>query len=203
MHNSSDFVINKFISVATEYKNFANLLCQSLQTAKLKAQQLLSTEFFNILTCPQNTFQYHQYLFNFSKRISKERKEAVWLITRTNGHQEIDDRTNHFYWLIDQEEGKERNVIVVDIPWFSSLLLEYTQNWRSYLNTTEFFDQITLNSFVKNNPLCNVVDSLINNRPDNPSGWLTFNQFFAAELNSSPCPITNPFVINKPSRPNN
>ena len=37
-----------------------------------------------------------------------------------------------------------------------------------------------------------VDDSRIDGKPNNPSGWLTFNQFFARELNPGLRPIDSP-----------
>jgi phosphatidylserine decarboxylase len=64
--------------------------------------------------------------------------------------------------------------------------------WGNYLNTTESFNDKVLKSFQKNAPEYKVEDSLINGRPNNPSGWLTFNQFFARQLNPGLRPIARP-----------
>ncbi|GAA1923537.1 hypothetical protein GCM10009815_17670 [Nocardioides marmoribigeumensis] len=49
-----------------------------------------------------------------------------------------------------------------------------------------------LDSFLANAPEYGVEESLVDGRPNSPSGWLTFNQFFARELNPGLRPISEP-----------
>lgn len=186
-------IIDSFMKKAADDKKFIGLLLQSLQKAEEKARKSLTADLFSILPWPLDLEAYYRYLVTFSQWIPKESKEAVWLIPGTNGHQEIDDRTNHFYWLIDQPVGENETTLVEDIPWFSQWLIQYAQNWGSYLNTALSFNSITLESFANNAPLYRVNDSLLNGKANNPSGWLTFNQFFARELNPGLRPISQPF----------
>ena len=59
-------------------------------------------------------------------------------------------------------------------------------------------DDEILASFIALSPEYRVQDSMIPGgpgqkpRPNNPSGWLTFNQFFARELNPGLRPILDP-----------
>jgi phosphatidylserine decarboxylase len=96
----------------------------------------------------------------------------------------------HFYWLIDQDiKGK----IIENDKWFSEWLVDYADLWGTFLDTTESFNNEALESFMNDSPKYQVENSMVNGKPNNPSGWLTFNQFFARELNPGLRPITQPF----------
>ncbi|MDZ4757917.1 MAG: phosphatidylserine decarboxylase [Bacteroidota bacterium] len=190
---SSQFIIDKFIEKTKHDENFNKLLLASLFKAKKIATEQLNPDLFKALSWPLSLEEYNIYLVEFSKWIPRESKDAIWKIPGTNGHQEVDDRTNHFYWLVDQEVGVDNTTLVENIAWFSKWLIEYAQSWGNFLDTTDSFNQETLNTFCNNSPLYKVEDSMIGNKPNNPSGWLTFNQFFARELNPGMRPIACPF----------
>lgn len=197
MKNSIDIATNKlidlFIEKADNDKEFTKLLLVSLHQAKHIAEKQLKPALFKALQWPLSLDEYHQYLITYSKWVPKESKDPIWIIPGTNGHQEIDDRLNHFYWLIDQKVGNEKTTLVQSIPWFSKWLIDYAQNWGDYLNTTDSFDSTTIDAFLNNAPLYRVQDSLLNGSPTTPGGWHTFNQFFARELNPGLRPIASPF----------
>ncbi len=185
--------MENFIDRTQNDIHFTELLIASLHKAKQIAQQQLDPALFNALQWPLNLKEYQDYLLVFSKWTPMESKEFIWRIPGTNGHQEIDDRTNHFYWLIDQEVGSKKTTLVQSIGWFSNWLVQYVQSWGSYLNTTDSFNSTTFDSFLNNAPLYRVEDSMINGQPNTAGGWLTFNQFFARKLNPGLRPIRNPF----------
>lgn len=83
-------------------------------------------------------------------------------------------------------------MVIQDIPWFSDWLIQYADAWGSFLNTPESFNEHILQTFIQLSPLYAVKDSMIDGRPNAPSGWLTFNQFFARELNPGLRPIAAP-----------
>ncbi len=70
-------------------------------------------------------------------------------------------------------------------------LVVYADLWGSILDTPASFNDEILESFIKVSPKYRIEDSMIGNprRPNNPSRWLTFNQFFARELNPGLRPI--------------
>ena len=95
----------------------------------------------------------------------------------------------HYYWLIDQKiNGK----ILQNDEWFSAWLVDYMNLWGTFLDSTESFSQEILNTFIDNSPMYRVEDSMLGDKPNNPSGWLTFNQFFARTLNPGLRPIADP-----------
>ncbi|GAA1905397.1 phosphatidylserine decarboxylase [Williamsia serinedens] len=77
-------------------------------------------------------------------------------------------------------------------PAFGDWLTRFAREWGSYLDSPDSFDEDILRSFVDDSPEYAVQDSMIDSRPNMPSGWLTFNQFFARELNSGLRPIAEP-----------
>jgi len=190
---SANNVIAVFIEKSSNDEEFTALLISSLTKAKQIAEKKLKASLYKALQWPSTLAEYVHYLTTFAEWIPQESKEDIWIIPGTNGHQEIDDRTNHFYWLIDQEVGEKNKVLVENITWFSKWLIEYSKNWGNFLNTSHSLNADTFSTFQNNSPLYKVEDSMVMGKPNNPSGWLTFNQFFARTLNPGLRPISNPF----------
>jgi phosphatidylserine decarboxylase len=191
--SESDQVINSLIEKVNTEKSFAELLLASLQKAKNRAQEQLDQELFKALQWPLDIVAYKTYLISLSKWMPEESDAAIWKIPGTTSHQEVDDRLSHFHWLINQEVGANKTTIMQNSPWFSNWMIDYAKCWGTFLNTTESFNEWKLNTFINNSPKYRVQDSMINGSPNNPSGWLTFNQFFARELNPGLRPIASPF----------
>jgi phosphatidylserine decarboxylase len=190
---SSKDVINLLNEKTKHDTVFTKLLLESLQKAKMIAQDELDPILFINLQWPVSLTEYNKYLIELSKWMPEESNHAVWEIPHENGHQEVDDRLNHFHFLINQKVGIGNTTMVQNIPWFSNWLIDFAKCWGHFLDTTDSFNQEKLNSFIENAPKYRVQDSLINGKPNNPSGWLTFNQFFARKLNPGLRPIANPF----------
>ncbi len=180
----------------------SDLLTKSLIQAKELAQPpLLDQALYDALKYwPTTTDEYLEYLQWFSTWTPNQYGEG-WEIEGYDQNQEVYDRLCHFYWLIDQDvipDGGRISQEVQNGPWFSKWLIAYADLWGSYLNTPESFNRVILESFIKKSPQYNVQDSMITNpitgaqRPNNPSGWQTFNQFFARELNPGLRPISSP-----------
>ncbi|WP_103069677.1 phosphatidylserine decarboxylase [Aquimarina sediminis] len=172
--------------------NFFDLLIESLEKASSSAKKNLDADLYAALDWPTNVDDYIEYLYSFSKWAPQQSGEKAWKNPEDGQSQEVYDRLCHFYWLIDQRVGNDGNTIVENIPWFSKWLVEYAKYWGSFLNTTESFNEEILESFIKYSPKYRVEDSMVDGKPNNPSGWLTFNQFFARELNPGLRPIENP-----------
>ncbi len=171
--------------------DFVTMLEASLAAAAAKARRGLTPALVAALPWPTTLGEYLEFLVDFARWIPQESSDPAWLDPGTSEHQEVYDRLCHFYWLIDQPVGLEAQV-VQDIPWFSAWLVDYAGAWGEFLDTTESFDDTVLGTFEADAPKYRVSDSLIDGRPNNPSGWLTFNQFFARELNPGLRPVVSP-----------
>jgi len=95
-----------------------------------------------------------------------------------------------FYWLIDQPPGRKLQTF----PEFNQWMHDFARDWGSFLNTTDSAKGIQ--TFLDDPDF----------HPDeymhNPSGWLTFNQFFAREVKPGLRPvigITNDDIITSPA----
>lgn len=112
------------------------------------------------------------------------------------GYQEDLDMILHFYWLINQPLNDSK-ATVQDNPFFKTWLKSFARDWGMFLDTTDSFNASVLESFVTLAPKFEMDNYLITiegvKKPNNPSGWLTFNQFFARELNPGLRPICKPF----------
>jgi phosphatidylserine decarboxylase len=185
-------IIETLSEKANTDSNFTELLTASLQQAKVSAQTQLDSDLYNALSWPADFSEYIEYLIEFSRWIPQQSSNEAWKKPNTDEYQEVYDHLCHFYWLIDQEVGPNKTIIIENIPWFSEWLVSYANAWGSFLNTTDSFNNDILNSFIKNSPEYEVENSMINGRPNAPSGWLTFNQFFARELNPGLRPVASP-----------
>lgn len=190
--NLSTKQINAFATKAKTDSKFVALLEQSIQKARAAAQEGLDPALFKVLRWPVTLDEYVDYLSEFSRWIPQQSSDPVWTQPNTDEHQEVYDRLCHFYWLINQAVGPDGKTIVQDTPWFSTFLIDYARAWGSFLDTTESFNKDVLESFIEYSPEYAVGDSMVDGRPNSPSGWLTFNQFFARELNPGLRPIANP-----------
>jgi phosphatidylserine decarboxylase len=194
MTSFSDKVIKDFKSKANEDKKFVTLLEKSLHDAANAAiGQNLDKYLREALSWPKDLHGYIVYLTEFARWIPKQASAPPWN-QQGDESREVLDRLCHFYWLIDQE--LEGGTIVENIDWFSDWLVDYADAWGSFLDTTESFNHDTLKSFIKFSKKYEVKNSMIGTEPDwrpnAPSGWLTFNQFFARRLNPGLRPIEQP-----------
>ena len=177
--------------------DLANLLQESLEKAKAIASVELDSDLFKALDNPKgipwpdDIPSYLTYLTKFAKWKPQQSTDKAWTAPGTDEQQEVYDRLCQFYWLIDQKVGMHCK-IVEENEWFSKWLIRYVNFWGSFLDTTESFNHEILESFIKDSPKYAVQDSMIDGRPNAPSGWLTFNQFFARELNPGLRPISSP-----------
>ncbi len=189
-------VINDLKTKAQADSNFIPLLTASLEKASSQAREHLDDKLYSALDWPQDFEGYVEYLNRFARWTPQQSSAEAWKPDKVPPHQqasqEVYDRLCHFYWLIDQGVGPDSDTIVQNIPWFSEWLVDYANLWGCFLNTTESFNNDILQTFITDSPKFKVEDSMVNGRPNSPSGWLTFNQFFARELNPGLRPIDAP-----------
>lgn len=149
---------------------------------------------------PTTFDEYVKYLVLYSRWVPHQSTNPAWVnpTSPVHGeHREVYDYLCWFYWLIDQEldDGK----IIQNIPWFADFLVEWANLWGRFLDTTDSFSAEILETWRKESPRYRIEDSMIPDewnpgklRPNAASGWLTFNQFFARELNPGLRPIAYP-----------
>ena len=196
-HTTSQNAIDALEKKLKKDKKLNEFLLASLKLAKSVGKANLDKKLFKALDWPTTDKKYIEYLTWFSQWIPQQSTDPAWTDPGTDEQQEVYDRLCHFYWLIDQEvNGK----ILQNNDWFSEWLVDYANLWGTFLDSTDSFNQEVLDSFINDSPKYRVKeDSMIMDsttgemKPNAPSGWLTFNQFFARELNPGLRPITQPF----------
>lgn len=174
---------------------FEKQLLKSLSKAQQKGEKQLDSDLYAALDWPLTFADYVTYLEEFARWGPQQSDSPAWLADPENRqypdeHQEVYDRLCHFYFLIDQRVGGK---IAENYGWFSEWLVAYAADWGQFLNTTASWSQDQLESFINDSPEYRVQDSMTDGRPNAPSGWLTFNQFFARELNPGLRPISTPY----------
>lgn len=200
MPSFSDKVINDLRAQLEINKPLSDQLTKSLNDAATNAKGKLNSDLYTALKWPTeiektiSEYDYIDYLTDFARWIPKQASEPPWSGQKEESR-EVLDRLCHFYWLIDQPDSTNK-VIVENHEWFREWLIDYADSWGSFLDTTESFNHDTLDSFINYSEKYRVQDSMIGTkphwRPNAPSGWLTFNQFFARELNGGLRPIDQP-----------
>ncbi|BBZ71159.1 hypothetical protein MPRS_22520 [Mycobacterium paraseoulense] len=186
-----DAIVRKLCDVVEKEQGLAELLERSLKQARQSAEAELRPELFDALEWPGDIDEYQGYLKRFIRWIPRQSDAKAWreLEPEERQAEEVNDRVAHFFFLVDQEvegaapQGSEA---------FRGWMTEFSRQWGSFLDTTESFSPETLQSFIDHAPEYRVHESLIDGKPNMPSGWLTFNQFFGRELNGGLRPIAEP-----------
>ena len=188
-----DQIVRDLHDLLAEDGDLATLLEESLSQAQQRAEAELDPTLFEALGWPTNMEEYDDYLRGFLRWIPQQTDHPAWKTSSPEERyaQEVNDRLSHFYWLVDQQVGGERKAAEASGA-FRDWLSEFARQWGSYLDTPDSFDDEILRSFQENAPEYHVEESMVAGRPNAPSGWLTFNQFFARELNPGLRPISDP-----------
>lgn len=186
-----DEIIERLRDILDGSDGVADLLEQSLAQARATAETQLRPDLFAALEWPTNTGEYEDYLKHFIRWVPKQTNAKAWQEQAPEGRQakEVNDRTAHFYYLVDQEIG---GAAPQDSEEFREWMTEFSRQWGSFLDTPESFSPETLQSFIDDAPEYRIHESLVNGVPNMPSGWLTFNQFIGRELNGGLRPIADP-----------
>lgn len=85
-----------------------------------------------------------------------------------------------FYWILDQPAGRE----LQKHDEFNQWMVMFANDWGSFLDTIESAKHI--DTFME------VLDFHMDDYAPSPSGWLTFNQFFAREIKPGARPVEAP-----------
>ncbi|MBF6277417.1 phosphatidylserine decarboxylase [Nocardia sp. 852002-51101_SCH5132738] len=167
---------------------------QSLVQARQVAEDGLKDELLEALPWPQSVAEYVDYIDDFARWVPRETDSPAWRAQAPHQRyaQEVSDRLSHFFWIIDQRPDGRDTSVAYGSDTFREWVTDFARDWGSFLDTPESFGPDVLESFIDNAPEYHVGDSLIDGKPNAPSGWMTFNQFFARELNGGLRPIAEP-----------
>jgi len=191
--NESASIIDKLHHVLEEGDGLADRLERSLVEAHARAQSELNPAVFDALDWPTDLAAYERYLQGFLRWIPQQSDAQAWKQSAPKERfaKEVSVRLGHFFFLIDQKVDDD-SVIVENSEAFAKWLTDYTREWGKFLDTPDSFDKDILDSFLRDAPEYTIEESLVNGRANMPSGWVTFNQFFARELNAGLRPIAEP-----------
>lgn len=175
-------------------RDLAALLERSLRRAAERARAELNPDLVEALDWPQDLTGYYDYLARFIRWVPRQSDAPAWKSSAPGQRyaKEVSDRLAHFFWLVDQKVDVDDTAIGENSESFRGWLTEFARQWGSFLDTPDSFSRDILDSFLQDAPEYRVEESLIDGKPNTPSGWLTFNQFFARELNAGLRPICEP-----------
>jgi len=199
-----DAIIERLKDTFDKDKTLVARLERSIVQARDLAEANLDSKVFSALEWPRDLDEYDAYLKRFIRWVPQQSDAEAWRDQAPEDRfaKEVSDRLAHFFWLIDQKVDDGDTAIAENSEVFRDWLTEFARQWGSFLDTPESFSQDLLDSFVKNAPEYNVNESLVDGKPNMPSGWLTFNQFFARELNAGLRPVSDPasnLVVTSPA----
>lgn len=193
--NAHDQIIRDLqATIDSDDRDLGALIERSLRKARELAEAGLNPELLAALDWPRSLPDYYDYLRRFIRWVPRQSDAAAWKKSAPEQRyaREVSDRLAHFFWLIDQKVDDGRTAIVENSDPFRDWLTAFARQWGGFLDTPESFSQEILDSFIRDAPEYHIEESLVNGRPNMPSGWLTFNQFFARELNPGLRPVYDP-----------
>lgn len=213
--HSPDEIVEALKAVLTIHKKdgWKELLEQSLRDANENAKK-------NLTKVEYNRYKEHPAT-NFNEYCTYLKWLVSWAPQEYNkgntkkGHpakifnDEVFFQLVKFYWLLDQPAGRElqnvkdpnRKTTGND---FTDWMVHFANDWGYFLNTPESITAKTLQSFI-DDPEFKMFqylmpakaytprDSKSGLKPNHPSGWKTFNQFFAREINPGMRPVAGMF----------
>jgi phosphatidylserine decarboxylase len=202
--STPDDIIERLRATLDRDEKLAGLLERSLVQAHDRAQAELDPDVFAALEWPTDLARYEAYLRGFIRWIPQQTDAKAWTKQAPGERyaKEVSDRLSHFFWLVDQKVDEGSTAIAENSEVFRDWLTEFARQWGDFLDTPESFSQEVLDSFVENAPEYDVPASLIDGVPNMPSGWRTFNQFFARRLNTGLRPVADPannLVVTSPA----
>jgi phosphatidylserine decarboxylase len=176
---------------------------RSLQLAHDRARAGLDPLVLAALSWPTDIPAHRAYLADFLRWIPQESADPAWREPDPahRSAEEVSVRLAHLFWLVDQHAEDERRA-VEESDAFGAWLTDYAREWGAFLDTPESFGPEVLQSFLDDAPDYTVEESMVDGFPNEPSGWLTFNQFFARSLNPGLRPISapaDPSVLTSPA----
>lgn len=209
-------IVGQLQHILQKHKGWKELLVKSLKDAHESAKKNLNKDYYKrFMLHPAGTLEeYYKYLKWFVNwkpheyNTGYDKKEHPAEVF----NKEVYFQLVKFYWLIDQPTGRELQNIVDPTRKgtgndFTDWMIHFANDWGYFLNTPESMDEKTLQSFIAD-PDFKMFQYLIppaaytprdknsTNKPNSPSGWQTFNQFFAREINPGLRPVAGMFDDN-------
>ena len=187
-------IVSDLQNLIDKHSDLGPLLEKSLVRARERAETELNDEVRNALDWPADLPAYYDYLEGFIRWIPRQTDNPAWKVSSPGERyaKEVSDRLSHFFFLIDQKVDGDESAVAQNDEEFRDWLTEFARQWGSFLDTPESFSEEILRLFLEEAPEYTIEESMIDGRPNMPSGWLTFNQFFARELNPGLRPISDP-----------
>ena len=191
---SPDSITARLRSTLEDHPELGDLLERSLRQAHEGARGTLRAALYEALDWPEDLAAYETYLEGFVRWIPQQSDAEAWKSAQPEHRyaKEVSDRLAHFFWLIDQDVHEDGGAIAENSKAFRDWLTAFAREWGAFLDTPESFSQEILETFLRDAPEYTIEESLVDGRPNSPSGWTTFNQFFARELNPGLRPIAAP-----------
>nr|WP_321357863.1 phosphatidylserine decarboxylase [uncultured Draconibacterium sp.] len=195
-----------------EDEGWKTLLEKSLSDANENARQNLKKEEYKRY-CEHPATTLDEY-YNYIKWLVNWPPQEYNKANPKKGHaseifnNEVFFQLVKFYWLLDQPTGRKLQNMPDEkrkdggndfVDW----MVHFANDWGYFLNTPESIDEKTLQSFI-DDPSFMMFQYLMpakaytpadgkEYKPNVPSGWLTFNQFFAREMNPGLRPVAGMF----------
>ncbi|ORW27295.1 hypothetical protein AWB91_03050 [Mycobacterium paraense] len=101
-----DAVIRELRELLTKESGLADLIERSLAKARESAEAELKPELFEALEWPLDIDEYEAYLKRFVRWVPRQSDAAAW--QEQGQAKELNDRTAHFFFMVDQEIDGER-----------------------------------------------------------------------------------------------
>ena len=150
---------------------FTQLLTESFHRAHSNAKQILAADNLDCLFWPRNINDYLAYLNDFSHWAHRFCGQAAIQHPDKEQLQKAYTRLFHFYWLIDQNIGQEKNKVLQELPWFRNWLAEYEDLWEIFLNHADHLNNEILELLISDNP-----KTAVKQHKKSPERhWLPFN----------------------------
>jgi len=159
-------IVDDLRKLLRQHPDWQHDLEESIAQAKSEAQKHAVMGADELPTGLEGTEGYYAYLDRYVRWIPAEDypKQVYHMLCE-------------FYWLLDQKPGRALQANAGFKQWMD----EFANDWGSFLDTAE--SAANLQSFY-DDPAFHISDY-----QKSPSGFLTFNQFFARELKSGKRPI--------------
>jgi len=192
-------IVNQLIELLKKNPTWEKLLSSSIHKAHAKARAgLVEDNFIRYQFPPVNTLEHYYTYLDWMVRWSPAELEINYqgqtIHPAIQFNNEVYFQLCRFYWILDQPEGLELQKEQAFVDW----MVNFANDWGSFLNTPESISEETLQSFI-DDPQFGMDQYMMppsaytpvgtKTKSNGPSGWLTFNQFFAREVNPGLRPV--------------